>query len=97
MGKERREVTGAEYVKGERGNIQTAKEDILERWRSYFETLLDEKNEHELEETDMVQGSLDEISEEEFNRALNGVEKWKAPDPTGLCTDLLKKAGIIGE
>ena len=44
MEKERKEVTGAKYVKDERGSIKTAEKDILEKWRSYFETLLNEEN-----------------------------------------------------
>ena len=61
IGKERKEATGSTYAKDERGSIQTVEEDILERWRSYFETLLNEENEHELDETDMVQDSIEEI------------------------------------
>ena len=45
----------------------------------------------------MVDGPLEEISEEEVNRALNGMKSGKAPGPTGLGSDLMKKAGIMGE
>ena len=50
---------------------------MLEKWRSYFETLLNEENEHELEETDMFQGPTEESSEEELNRAINGIKMEK--------------------
>ena len=83
MGKERKEVPGAKYVKDER--------------QHNFETLLNENKEHEFEEIDMVQGPIEEISEEEVNRALNGMKSGKAPGPTGLSSDLMKKAGFIGE
>ena len=59
--------------------------------------MLNKENEHELEQIDMVEDPLKEISGEEAQRALNGMKSGKALGPTGLAGDSQKKAGIIGE
>ena len=40
-------------------------EDIMERWKSYFEELLNEANEHHLEEESKVEGPIRGVTEEE--------------------------------
>ncbi|XP_063851530.1 uncharacterized protein LOC135094941 [Scylla paramamosain] len=97
MKKEKKDVTGAKYIKDEREIIKIKEEEILERWRCYFENQLNEENEHNLEEVDMVEVLIEEISEEELNRALKGMKSGKALDPTGIISDLMKKAGVIRE
>ncbi|XP_063868230.1 uncharacterized protein LOC135104629 [Scylla paramamosain] len=96
MKKEKEDITGAKYIKDERGIIKIKEKEILERWRCYYENLLEE-NEHNLEEVDMVKVLIEEISEEEVNRALKGMKRGKAPGPTGITSDLMKKAGVIRE
>ncbi len=56
MKKERKDVIGAKYIMDERGDIKIQKEEIMGRWRSYFKDLLNEENEHHLEEMGKVEG-----------------------------------------
>ena len=97
MKKERKDITGARYIKSERGNIITQEREIMERWRCYFEGLLNEENEHLLEETEAVEGPVEEISREEVEDVLRDLKSKKAPGPTGVTSDMLKKAGIANE
>ncbi len=59
--------------------------------------LLNEENEHHLEEMGTVEGPTEEISEEEVKRTIKGMKSTKASGPTGVTNDMLKKAGIIRE
>ena len=56
--KEKKDVTGAKYKKDERGVIKITEEDIIERWKCYFEDLLNEENEHNLEDINIVEISI---------------------------------------
>ena len=42
----------------------------------------------------MVEGTIEEVSEEEVKRALKEMKKGKAPGPTGMASDLMKRADI---
>ncbi len=44
MKEERKDVTGARYVKDEHGNIKVGEADIMQRWKRYFSELLNEEN-----------------------------------------------------
>ena len=40
MKKERKDITGAKYVRGENGSILVEENEINERWKRYFDGLL---------------------------------------------------------
>ena len=65
--KEKKDVTGAKYIKDERGVIKIKEEEILVRWKLYFEDLSNKENEHILEGLNMVEGP---VSKEEIKKAL---------------------------
>ena len=44
MKEEKKDVTGAKYIKDERGVIKIKEEEILGRWKCYFENLLNKGN-----------------------------------------------------
>ncbi len=43
-----------------------------------------------------MEGPIEEISEE-VKRALRGMKSGRAPGPTGVTSDLVKRAGVTGE
>ena len=45
----------------------------------------------------MMEGTIKEASEEEVKRALKQMKSGKVPGPTGMTSDLMKGAYIIGE
>lgn len=51
------------------------------------------KNETDLEEVDVVVGSIENITEEEVGRALKEMKNRKAPGPSGVSINMLKRAG----
>jgi hypothetical protein len=97
MKKERKDVLGAKYVKDDRGEIKVQEKEILERWATYFGELLNEENQHNIEETEGIEGPIEDITKEEVERALGEMKMGKAPGPTGVTSDLLKRAGIKEE
>ena len=96
MRKERKDVTGGKYIKDEDNNILIEEQDIRERWKQYFASLLNEENPHNIEELPPTEGPLEEISEEEIRRALGNMKRGKATGPSGLSSDILREAGDIG-
>ncbi len=90
--KERKDVIRAKYIKDERGDIKIQKEEVMDRWRSCSNDLLIEENEYHLEEMGKVEGPVKEISEEEVKRAIKGMKSTKVSGPTGVTSDMLKKA-----
>ena len=93
MKSERKDIRGAKYIKDELGAIQVESEEVSERWRRYFEELLNEENENDIPEIEAVKGPIEEITEEEVKKALKGMKTNKAPGPSGLPSDMIKYAG----
>ena len=58
MKKERKDVIGVRFIKGEDGAIKTEKQDILRRWQQYFEVLLNEENEWNIDYRNVVEGPV---------------------------------------
>lgn len=96
MKKEKKDVVGAKYIKEEQGNIMVDEKEIMERWRRYFRGLLNEENDHNIEEVVMVEGPVERIKEEEVELALKNMKKGRAPGPTGVTSELLRGAGKEG-
>ena len=54
------------------------------------------ENESEFDGVEAVEGPLYEITEQEVERALNGMNNDRAAGPSGLTSDMLKYAGCTG-
>ena len=68
----------------------------MERWKSYFDELLNEVNEYLLKEESKVEGPIKAVTEEEVEESLKNMKNGKAPGPSGVTSDLLREAGVIG-
>ena len=79
MKKERKDVTGAMYIKDETGNIIMKEEEIIERWKSYFDELLNEASEYQLEKERKVEGPIRGVTEEEVEGSLKNMKNSKVP------------------
>ena len=68
----------------------------MERWRSYFSSLLNETYEYQLEVEDKVEGPIWGVTEQIVEQALKSMRVGKAPGPSGVTSDLIKAAGATG-
>ena len=90
--KDKKDIIGGYFVRGEDGEILTT--EILARWREYFDGLLNEENPNAIEEDESTpQGPLADISEREVREAIQSMKANKAPGPSGMTSDILKAAG----
>ncbi|XP_046863365.1 uncharacterized protein LOC124457122 [Xenia sp. Carnegie-2017] len=82
------------FVKDEQGKIVSEDEKIKERWREYFDRLLNTKNNRkELDHLEPVHGPVPEILEDEVRRQLKKMKNNKARGPDELPIELVKKLG----
>ena len=49
------------YVRDENRTLKLKEEEVMERWRSYFSSLLNETNGYQLDEEDIMEGPIWEL------------------------------------
>ncbi|KAM9794705.1 uncharacterized protein LOC133163459 [Syngnathus typhle] len=97
MVKERRDVTGANCVKDEVGNIVTDNRGVKEVWQRYMEKLLNVDNDWDGEAgCDEVEGECGLITQTEVGKAMKAMKDGKAAGPCGVVAEMLKAAGDVG-
>ena len=78
-------------MKGDNGELLVSEEQVSDRWREYFEKLLNEEND-ELP-AEYVEGPADMISKEEVRQAVQDLKVRKAAGPNGVTGEMIKAAG----
>ena len=78
---------------GANGEIETTEIGIRERWKNYFDDLLNVENPSIVDNLECVEGPLQDVTCEEVEAALRAMKPNKAPGPSGLSRDILKSAG----
>jgi hypothetical protein len=71
-------------------------EKLLEVWRKYFQSLLNEEfhwNKDGLEASDPVEGPAEDFTASEVRAAIAKVISGKAVGPSGIAAEMLKAAG----
>ena len=96
MRRDQKDVIGANYIRDSEGNIKVESADVVERWKGYFENLLNVENPNNLEEVPPVQGPLEEISQDEVKMALRLAKNGKAAGPSEVTTEMFAAAGDLG-
>ena len=96
--KERKDITGTNCLKGDNGELLVSEEQVSDRWREYFEKLLNEERNEENERNDelsaeYVEGPADMISKEEVRQAIQDLKVRKAAGPSGVNAEMIKAAG----
>ena len=95
--KERKDITGTNCLKGDNGELLVSEEQVSDRWRKYFEKLLNEENEWNDElSAEYVEGPADMtdmISKEEVRQAIQDLKVRKAAGPSGVTGEMIKAAG----
>ena len=87
-----RDVQQVRIIKDEKGDVLTNEEDILERWRGYFEKLMNEENERERRTSPATEHVRDvqRVSEEEVRKAIQGMKNGKAVGPDSIPVEAWK-------
>ena len=68
--------------------------EVSDRWREYFEKLLNEENEWNGElSAEYVEGPADMISKEEVRQAIQDLKVRKAAGPSSVTAEIIKAAG----
>ena len=96
MKKDKSDILGSNFIKNESGGIEVREEKVQEVWKSYFQKLLNEENENEIEEIAKVAGPIESITLKEVETAIKSMKSDKAPGPSGVTADLFKCAGRTG-
>ena len=66
--------------------------EVQERWRGYFEDLLNRENQNKLEETPAVHGPLERVTKAEVSLALKHMKSGKASGPSEVISEMFKIA-----
>src|SRR3989441_6535610 len=99
-----KDIAASGCVKGVDERIVVEEEGIMQRWKEYYEQLLNEEfdwNKDNIGSTDVMnreEASVDErlISVSEVRLAIAKAKSGKAAEPSGVATDMLKAAGEAG-
>ena len=78
MRKDRKDVLGSNFIRSADGIVATDPTDVQDRWRGYFEDLLNVENPNVLENTPAVLGPMEEVSDREVSLALRCMKSGKA-------------------
>ena len=84
-------------IKDENGNVMVNWKAVLNRWKEYFEKLMNKENNREsrTEEAEMVNEEVNCVSREEVKNALRRMKKGKAVGPDELPVEVWKCMGKI--
>ena len=74
-------------MKGDNGELLVSEEQVSDRWREYFEKLMNELS------AEYVEGPADMISKEEVRQAIQDLKVRKAAEPSGVTAEMIKAAG----
>lgn len=96
MRKDRKDVLGTNFIRGANGNVATDPADVQDRWRGYFEDLLNVENPNLLEDTPAILGPIEEVSVQEVSLALRCMKRGKAAGPSEVTSEMFIIAGDQG-
>ena len=93
-----RDIQQVRVIKDAEGKVLTGEGEICERWKEYFERLMNEENERvrRTVEAEMVTEEVEEIKEQEVWAALRKMKGGKAVGPDNLPVEVWKTLGDTG-
>lgn len=96
QGKEKKDI----YIKNTKGELLTEETEIIERWKQYFQDLLQSRDDIMEEEiTERVMGEEngdEEIKQEEIEDAIKWLKNGKAPGIDKITPEMIKNMGEEG-
>lgn len=95
--KESKDITVIKQIKDTGGKVLRNQKDIKDRWKEYFEALLNEENEREIfEEGEGNPGIVNQVTREEVEKAVKKMKKGKAVGADGIPVEAWKCLGDDG-
>ena len=92
-----KDLTQIKQMKDDQGVVLTEKDHIVERWKTYFEKLLNEENPRSLfGDGQQNHGVVREVTRSEVERALKKMKNAKATGPDGIPVEAWKSLGEFG-
>ena len=93
-----KDVQYVRIMKDENGNVMISSEAVLNRWKKYFEKLINEENDREprTEEVEVVNKEVNYVSREEVKNALRKMKKGKVVGPDKLPVEVWKCTREMG-
>ena len=96
MRMDRKDVLGSNFIRSADGNVATDPTNVQDRWRGYFEDLLNAENPNALEDMPPVLGPVEEVSAQEVSLAVRGMKSGKAAGPSEVTSEMFVIAGEQG-
>ena len=90
------DIVGTNYIRGEDGNLKICEREVSERWRGYFNELLNQEYPNDFENVPATAGPIEELSSEEVREAINSIKVDKAPGPSEITSEMFKYTGEVG-
>jgi len=92
---ESKDVQQVRNIRDEGGNLLTSEEDILGRWKGYFEKLMNEENPREVRtrSATMNMQAVPSISQDEVRKSMQGMKNGKALGPDDIPVEVWKCLG----
>ena len=95
--KSTKDITHIKQIKDRNGTVIKKEEDIIKRWKEYFEQLLNEENERLIREDGQVNmGLVVGVSREEVMNVLKKMKNGKATGPDFIPVEVWKALGEDG-
>ena len=96
MRKDQKDVLGTNFIRDSDGTIKLIPAQVQERWKGYFEELLNLENPNVLEDYPAVHGPIEEVTENEVSLALKCMKSGKAAGPSEVTAEMFKITGGLG-
>ena len=93
-----KDVQLVKVIKDENGVLRSSEEDVRQRWKNYFEKLMNEENEMERRENggETVSSHVRRITKDEVKAAMKRMKHGKAVGPDDIPIEAWKALGDIG-
>ena len=96
MKKDRTDVPGTRYVKDRNGNLLVNPTLVAERWREYFNGLVNSESDHQITECDPVSGPVEDTTDTEVEVAISKMKSKRATGPSGISAEMFKAMEMVG-
>ena len=93
-----KDVQLVKVIKDENGVLLSSEEDVRQRWKNYFEKLMNEENERERRENggETVSSHVRRITKDAVKAAMRRMKRGKAVGPDDIPIEAWKALGDIG-